>query len=431
MNTKTSSKQFLLDAFSGLPLRIWLLALVNLINRSGGMVLCFMTLYLTQKLHYTITDAGYAMSCLGIGSVCGALLGGRLTDKLGYQIVQLLSLITNGFAFLCLIRIENFWTMCFALFCCNLLSEAFRPANAVAVRMNSDDDNRTRAYSLMRLAFNFAIAFALVFGGWLFEQGAYLLFWADALTCFAAAATLFFFVPDIHSKRNKTTENFVEIIDTIAHETVIETENISKKNNEKPAETAPKSPYTDPAYLAFIVLTFFSALVFMQIIWTLPAFFKTEYGWKESVIGAMSAVNGVVVMVVEMPLVFGIEGKRRNLWFVRLGVLLYAVSYAAFLLPVSWAWFSAFFYMTVISFGEILAMPFSTTWVTSRTPSATQGQYMALYGVAYSVANIVAPLFGTQIIAAFGYQTLWTSMTLIAIATAIGFYFLDKYDADN
>ncbi len=423
MNTKTPSKQFLLDAFSGLPLRIWLLALVNLINRSGGMVLCFMTLYLTQKLHYTITDAGYAMSCLGIGSVCGALLGGRLTDKLGYQIVQLLSLITNGFAFLCLIRIENFWTMCFALFCCNLLSEAFRPANAVAVRMNSDDDNRTRAYSLMRLAFNLAIAFALILGGWLFEQGAYLLFWADALTCFAAAATLFFFVPDIHSKRNKTPAENLEINIDAAEKNVIEAE--------KTTETVSNSPYKDPEFLIFILLTFFSALVFMQIIWTLPAFFKVQYGWKESLIGAVSAVNGILVLLIEMPLVFGIEGKRRNLWFVRFGVFLYAVSYAALLLPVSWAWFSALFYMTIISFGEIFAMPFSTTWVTKRTPAATQGQYMALYGVAYSVANIVAPLFGTQIIAAFGYQTLWTIITLIAVATAIGFYFLDKYDGNE
>ena len=103
------NKNFLINSFSGLPMRIWLLASVNLINRSGGMVLCFMTLYLTQTLHYTLIDAGYAMSFLGIGAVCGALLSGRLTDKFGYQYVQLGSLISNGVAFLVLILVRDFW----------------------------------------------------------------------------------------------------------------------------------------------------------------------------------------------------------------------------------------------------------------------------------------------------------------------------------
>ncbi len=410
---------FLIDAFSGLPVRIWLLALVNLINRCGGMIICFLTLYLTESLHYTLTDAGYAMSFFGVGAVFGALLGGRLADKLGYQTVQLLSLVLNGFAFLSLLVVRDFWVMCFALFCCNLVGEAFRPANSVAVRMNSNPENRTRAYSLLRLAFNLAISFALIFGGWLISKGWYLIFWVDAFTCFAAAATLFFFVPDIH---NKKAEQNALILTQDKKENLLSTEIMDKPTELK----VNNSPYRDIPFLFFVGLTFLSALTFMQIVWTIPAFFKNVYHWNEALIGMVSAVNGIIVMIVEMPLIFGIEGRRKNLWFVRLGILLYAVSYSVLVLPNEWRWFAALFYMTVISFGEILAMPFSTTWVTRRTPSATQGQYMALYGVAYSTANIVAPIFGTQIIAAYGYHTLWTSITIIAIFTSIGFFFLDK-----
>jgi predicted MFS family arabinose efflux permease len=414
---------FLINAFSGLPTRIWLLALVNLINRSGGMILCFLTLYLTQSLHYSIKDAGFAMAFLGVGSICGGLLGGRLTDKFGYQNIQLLSLLGSGVAFLGLLFVRDFWLMCIALFCCNLVGEAFRPANAVAVRMNSDPDNRTRAYSLLRLAFNLAISFALVIGGWLISKGWYLIFWADALTCFAAAATLFFFVPNI---RNQEKEAAIAE-DKAATET--KTADFNTKNPELMGKVVPKnnsSAYTDAPFLFFIGLTFLSALVFMQIIWTLPAFFKNVYGWNELLIGAMSAVNGITVMLVEMPMVFGIEGKRKNLWFVRLGVGLYALSYAVLVLPNEYRWFAALFYMIVISFGEILAMPFSTTWAMARASATQQGQYMALYGVAYSTANIVAPIFGTQIIATYGYHTLWVCMAVIAVFTSIGFFFLSK-----
>ena len=46
------------DAYTGLPPSVWLLAVVMLINRCGTMVLAFLTLYLTQHLHYSIEQAG-------------------------------------------------------------------------------------------------------------------------------------------------------------------------------------------------------------------------------------------------------------------------------------------------------------------------------------------------------------------------------------
>lgn len=415
----STTGSYLIDAFSGLPRQVWLLALVNFINRSGGMVLCFLTLYLTEKLHYSIVDAGYAMSFFGIGAVGGSLLGGRLTDTFGYRIVQLVTLTATGFSFIWLLFVHDFWWFCLALFCCSLVSEAFRPANAVAIRMNSSPENRTRAYSLMRLAFNLAISIALVFGGWLITKGWSFIFCIDSATCFLAATALYYFLPKMKQGEKQR--------ETVEHAPGISLNTIPKTNNLELEKTSARvSPYGDSTYLLFVVLTFFSALVFMQIIWTIPAFFKQTYHWSEWVIGAVSAVNGVVVMLVEMPLVFGIEGKRSNLWFIRFGIFLYAVCYAALLLPFEYRWFAALFYMTIISFGEILAMPFSTTWITKRSPIHAQGQYLALYGVAYSLANIAAPVFGTQIIAAYGYSAFWSAITVIALATAAGFYFLQR-----
>jgi MFS family permease len=78
--------------------------------------------------------------------------------------------------------------------------------------------------------------------------------------------------------------------------------------------------------------------------------------------------------------------------------------------------------MVVISFGEIFLMPFSSTWVTRRAPENRQGQYIALYTMAYSVSNVVAPLLGTQLIAHFGFDALWVSLGLISAVTWLGFW---------
>jgi predicted MFS family arabinose efflux permease len=82
--------------------------------------------------------------------------------------------------------------------------------------------------------------------------------------------------------------------------------------------------------------------------------------------------------------------------------------------------------MIVISFGEIFVMPFSTTWATQRAPEATQGQYMALYTMAYSVANVFSPMMGTQVIDRFGFDTLWIILACISVATFFGFATLGK-----
>jgi MFS family permease len=383
--------------FEGISTRIWLLATVNFINRCGGMIMCFLTLYITESLHYDIVYAGYAMSIYGFGSILGHQIGGYLTDKIGYHRVQLASLLLTGAMMFVLMEVRNFYLLCVVLFILNTVSEAFRPANSVAITANSEEENRTRSFSLMRIAFNLAITFALTIGGWLITKGWSYIFWVDAITCFLSAAALFLFVPEVHR--------------------------IAKK--EKTAVPAPvtvtRSPYQDKAYLQFVFATFLGALVFMQIVWTVPPYFKNIYHWDEFTIGCVSAVNGFVVMLTEMPLVHRIEGSRPTLWLIRVGTIIYALSYLVLALPTSWMWLAAIAYMVFISFGEILVMPFSTTWATNRAPKGREGKYMSLYGMAYAIANIIAPLLGTQIIYYFGYDVLWITVAAIALSSTLVF----------
>jgi MFS family permease len=83
--------------------------------------------------------------------------------------------------------------------------------------------------------------------------------------------------------------------------------------------------------------------------------------------------------------------------------------------------------MFFISLGEIMVMPFSSNFAYAKAEEQkSKGQYMAMYGIAYSLANIIAPLLGTQIIAAWGYHMLWSiTIGLSAVALA-GFFWLDR-----
>jgi predicted MFS family arabinose efflux permease len=415
-------------SFSGIPRVVWLLSGVSLINRTGTMVVCFLTLYLTQRLGFDLRSAGYVLVFYGLGTIAGLYTGGWLTDKIGYRRVQLWSLVLGGLSFILTIYVHDFWSMSAMTFLFAFLGDMFRPANQVAIRMNSDDATRTRAFSLMRVAVNMAVGIALVLGGFLVSLGWEWLFWVDGLTCFAAAIMLYFFLKEEKTAVVKSEEAPQYLADKKGgnQENALENEQKRLENASKIDNfVADVSPYRDPDYLLFAFLTLIGATVFFQLLWTVPVFFKEVYGWNESQIGMASALNTVIVMVVEMPLIYRIENRRPAMWFVRLGIACYGLSHLAFFLPTNLAVLAVILYMIPASLGETFVMPFSTSWATKRAGTARQGQYMGLYGMAYSVSNVIAPLLGTQVIAAFGYNTLWLVLLAMSAVAFGGFWYLE------
>jgi predicted MFS family arabinose efflux permease len=69
------------NAYAGLSRKMWLLSIVMLINRSGTIVLAFMTLY-CNHIGYTMEQGGWVVAIYGIGSLAGAFAGGKISDRL-------------------------------------------------------------------------------------------------------------------------------------------------------------------------------------------------------------------------------------------------------------------------------------------------------------------------------------------------------------
>jgi len=392
------------DSFAGIPVRIWLLSLVSLVNRCGSMVVVFLTIYLTKHLGFGIQEAGYVLGCFGAGALLGTFLGGKLSDRIGFFPIMIWSLLLNGVVLVLLIWIHDFWAMCVAVFLLSAVADAFRPANSVAISQYCSPENRTRSISLYRMSINLGWAVAPALGGLMIGFGWHWLFVADGVTCILAAILLWVYMAP------KPGEGVLK--------------KTLPEQDERPKTEAP-SPYRDGPFLVFIVFTTLNAIVFMQFLWTVPVFFKDSYHWSEQTIGLVSAVNGLLVFMVEMPLIYGIEGRRSRLHYVRLGLVLYAVSYLSFLFPPG-GLITAMIYIVAISFGEMFVMPFSSNFVFGYATKGSAGSYMALYGIAYSVANIVAPVLGTQVIALWGYEVLWLVLGVLAAISWIGFWLLEK-----
>jgi MFS family permease len=179
-----------------------------LINRSGAMVFPFMSIYLTHHLHFTEIQAGWILSSYGMGSMVGVLAGGWLADKYGSFIVQFISQILSGIGWLLLSQVTMYEQLIFLVFFQSMISDAFRPTNNSSVTAFTDFHNRTKSFSLNRMAMNMGYTVGPAIGG-IFATISYTwLFWGDGMSCIISAFFfIFLFRRHFFDKDKKSQEN--------------------------------------------------------------------------------------------------------------------------------------------------------------------------------------------------------------------------------
>ena len=183
------------QAYTGLSRNSWYLSAVMLVNRSGTMVVPFMSIYCVQQLHFSITQAGTIMACYGLGALSGAFTGGKLTDRFGFYDLQVGALMSGGILFILLGYQHTFLSMTAGIFILSFCNESFRPANSTAIAHYSGPENKTRSFSLNRLAVNLGWAVGGALGGLLASINYHLLFWVDGCTNILAAVLLLKLMP--------------------------------------------------------------------------------------------------------------------------------------------------------------------------------------------------------------------------------------------
>jgi predicted MFS family arabinose efflux permease len=387
-------------SFTRLSKETWLLSLIMLINRSGTMVLPFMTLYLTGKtMNRSLAEAGIVMGLFGLGSIVGAYFGGKFSDKIGFFKVQLFTLFFGGALFIVLGQLKLFPLICLFTFILSLVNEAFRPANSSAIAHYSSTQNRTRSYSLNRLAINLGWAVGASIGGLIASYNYELLFWVDGFTNMLAAVLLFIYLKP---------QRIVLKVEGLETEVPIS-----------------QSAYRDKPYLWFIFLMTLFGICFFQLFTIIPKYFRDNLFLSESYIGLIMAVNGLIIVGIEMVLVYLLEQKNKTVFFISFGTFICSLSFFSLLLP-GHAKAIALLMILLITFGEIMAMPFMNTYWISRCNQTNRGQYAALFTIAWGVAQTLGPFLAALLVDATSFNLLFCVIGFVLVFAAFGFNRLNK-----
>lgn len=383
-----------IKVYGGLSRASWMLALIQLINRSGSMVLPFLAVYMTTSLGYTVQQAGLIMSVYGIGSLIGSYLGGWLTDRYGAFWVQVFALCGGGVTFLFLPLLQSYPALMAGIFISSIVVETLRPANSTSVSLYSNPETLTRSFSLNRMAINLGVSFGPAIGGLLAGVSYTLLFVADGITCMTAGLVFYFYFRKRPGNQRSAPQS----------------------NSTEPIV----QPIRDLPYLAFAVCCGLYAFLFLQIFQVLPLFYGGPGKLSEAGIGLLLGFNGLIVFAIEMVLVYHIESRFRLSRLIIMGTLLCGLSFVV--LQLGTAIGILYLGMLLLSLSEILAMPFMITLIMQRAGERSRGSYMGIYTMSWSLAFIVSPGVTTSIIDMAGYSVLWWFNGLLALITMAGFY---------
>lgn len=354
---------------------------------------------MSSELGFSKPQIGLVLGCFGLGSVCGSWLGGWLTDRFGSFKVQCWSLISVVPLFLILPAFRTFETLAPMIFLLTLVADVFRPANSVSVARYAKPENITRAYSLNRMAVNLGFSIGPALGGFLATISYSWIFYGNAI---AASAALIVFIYFFFNRSQN--------------------EVVTKRQEINTSKTKEKNAYTDGLFIVFNILCALFSMGFLQLLSTLPLFYKDVYNYDSGQVGLLLGFSGFVIVLFEMVLVHFVEHRASIKQIMFWGTAITSLSYFMLTMNFGMAWL--FLSMFILSTGEMLSLPFMATISIKRADLNNQGAYMGFNSLAIAAANIFSPYLGTYTAEHWGYNTLWVAAAITLFSAALGFYWI-------
>jgi MFS family permease len=349
-----------------LPRAFWVLWVGTLVNRFGSFVFPFLALYAVQ-LGHSATIAGAAVGAYGAGGLVSALAGGEMADRLGRRLVIVFSMAGSAATMLALAAVHGTVALIAVAALAGAATELYRPAAAALIADIVPAGRRVGAFGAYRLAVNLGFAAGPAVAGLLARDSFTWLFVGDAITSLVFLAIALAFLPrdrEIHAAAA--------------------------------SDRLPVRALLDDRPFAWLLGSFFLiAFVFFQFVSGLPLH-VAEAGHSTAVYGALLSINGLLIVVAELPITAWTRraDPRRAM---ALGNVLGAVGFAATGLTEA----PGLLAITVVvwTLGEMVAAPVSSAYVADLAPPGAQGRYQGAFGLTGALALVVAPVGGAALYA--------------------------------
>jgi len=388
---------------SDLPPTYWLLWVGTLINRLGGFVIPFLTLYLTSQRGIPVSQAALMVSFFGAGSFSASLTGGEVADRLGRRPVLLISFLVAPVNMVALGLARSIPLVALLCLTQGFFTDLYRPAVGAAIADLVPPEGRTRAYGYNYWAINLGAAIAPVIAGQLAHLSYLLLFLGDALTTFVFGLIVLWGIQETRPAESEQS----------APEHAVGGEGGRGRLARLGSE---------PLLLVFSGLSLLFGTIYMQGNVTLPVD-MSAHGLGPAQYGLAIATNGALVVLLSIPF------SRAVVRWPRFGTL--AVS--ALLLGLGFGltalssslWHYALA-VAIWTLGEIGGATVAPTIVADLSPPDLRGLYQGVFGAAWGLSLFSGPVLGGWVYQHMGAQALWGGCLALGVLLSLGYLTLSS-----
>lgn len=374
---------------SKLPSQFWIVWTATLVNRAGGFVGIFLTIYLTTERGFSETMAGLVLGLYGLGGAVGVTVAGHLTDRWGRRPTVLLTMGSSALLMVVLGLAHSAPAIMAGALALGVAAEGARPPLGAMIADLVPAPDRGRAFSVYFWAINLGFATAAILAGFAADRGYLTLFLADAATTAAAAVLL----------AVKTRETRPAL---------------PAAGPDGPRRSGLAVLGRDRVFLGFVACNLLVALVLLQHMAMLPLAMIDD-GLSPRTFGVVIALNGVLI-VLGQPLVTRLLATRREALVAPVAAVVVGLGFGLTALAHAPAWYGA----TVLLWtaGEMLHAPSNAALLAGLSPVDMRGRYQGAYSLSWQAASFLAPTLGGAVRDLAGNTALWLGCLGLALAAA-------------
>ena len=366
---------------SQLPHVVRVLVVARAVNRLGAFTLPFLALLLTQEHGWTTAAAGAMLTGFGLAAIPSRLLGGRLAETRGRRTTMVLGLTGCAVSQLALAGATSTAATVAAVLALGLCFEIYEPPNQALIADHVRLEDQPAAHGMMAAALAGSAVAAGVIATLLAGVDLRWLFVADAISCLGCALIVLRAVPpDVRG---------------------IPPRGASRALPRLPAE---RSPWRDGRLLVLLGVQTCFAVVYLQSTIALPLSLveRGQQAWTLGVLLVASALTMIAATPVMRRAPFRSWTRPTQL---RVGYLTLGAGLAGYAVAGSLPAYVAA--SAVAAVGDLFLMGVLLTVVAGLAPPRGRARYLAVFGLSWGIAAILAPTIGIAMLSSLGVAATW------------------------
>lgn len=390
----------MLEIFKKYDKKLWVLMGGLSITAMGfGAIVPFLSIYFHSTKGISMSAVGTFFLFASVARAFSQMIGGELSDHIGRKKILLWSqfsrviiMASTGYA---VFLDMNYWVIAGIIFLNYLLASSFFPVSSAMIVDLLPEEDRVEGFSIMRTAINFGWGMGPAIGGFLSIFGFEYLFYFTAFSSLISGVLILF--------------------------NIKETNVLIKKGSKKLSYLFTNIKF-NKYLIIFLISTIFLYLTWGQFVSTLSVFMNDNIQLTHKNIGYIYTYNGLLVILFQIYI--SRKVKKFNMFKIIIaGSLLFFIGYS--LLGFADSFLGIMLFVTIFTFGEMLAGPTGNTIISNMSPKGQYGRYQGLYGLVTTTGWSLGPFIGGICIDLIpNVKILWLFLASFALIASIGFLLL-------